>query len=218
MAWYVFALLEAPPSRRPGKGLARAITVRTFRGCFVAAERRADVPPIELDALKRHHHVIARLWNAVPAVLPVRFGTLLDETEIAEALEDKEEELAEAFNLVRGRAQFSWRAPVPERRTRSATMVRARELMSGTEYLRRAARASTPPPRFTPIRRRVAPLVAAERYEPSRPAFPETLYHLVDRKNIDAYLAASSRTPWSSLAPTLGGPYPPYAFVPELLI
>jgi hypothetical protein len=217
MAWYVFALLDRPPSRRAGKGLAAPITVREFAGCLVAAERRADVPPVELGALNRHHAVVARLWNDTPAVLPVRFGTLLAGAEIAEALEDKDEELAEAFDLVRGRAQFSWRATHRHRAPAAATIQRP-EPMSGAEYLRRAARASTPPPRFAPIRRRLKPFITTERYQPSGSALPETLYHLVDRESIDAYLAAASRIPSSaSSAPALSGPFPPYAFVPEIL-
>lgn len=218
MAWYVFALLDAAPSRRAGKGLAGPIALHELGPCFVAAERRADVPPIELGALKQHHLVVARLWKAAPAVLPVRFGTLLEETEIAEALEDKDEELAEAFDRVRGRGQFSWRGHGAERRAESATIIARTQARSGTEYLRRAARASMPPARFSPIRRRLAAFIAAERYEPSRPALPETLYHLVDRMSIDAYLAAAARiSPSASLAPTLSGPFPAYAFVPEIL-
>jgi hypothetical protein len=217
MAWYVFALLDRPPSRRAGKGLAAPVAVREFAGCLVAAERRADVPPVELGPLTRHHAVVARLWTATPAVLPVRFGTLLAGAEIAEALEDKGDELAEAFDLVRGRAQFSWRGRARHRvPARAAT--RRPEPMSGTEYLRRAVHESTAPPRFAPIRRALKPFLATERYEPSRPALPETLYHLVDRKSIDAYLSAASRIPGRApSAFALSGPFPPYAFVPEIL-
>ena len=46
----------------------------------------------------------------VPAILPVRFGTLLESEELEEALQDRDEEIAEAFALVRGRVQFTWRA------------------------------------------------------------------------------------------------------------
>jgi hypothetical protein len=217
MAWYVFALLDAAP-RRMGKGLSGPITVRAIGACYFAAERRADVPPVELGTLKTHHAVVARLWKHVPAILPVRFGTLLDATDIAGALEGKDEELAEAFDLVRGRAQFSWRGRHTKRKTGSRMTVEQSATMSGTEYLRRAAGASAPPPRFSPIRRGLAGFIAAERYQPSRPALPETLYHLVDRKRIKAYLAAASRLPpSSSFVPTLSGPFPPYAFAPELL-
>ena len=68
------------------------------------------------------------------------------------------------------------------------------------------------------IRRRLKPFITIERYEPSRSALPETLYHLVSRENIDAYLAAASRISRpASPAPALSGPFPPYAFVPEIL-
>ncbi len=217
MAWYVFALLDAAPSRRVGKGLSGAISVREMDACFVAAERRADVPPIELGALKMHHVIVSRLWERVPAVLPVRFGTLLDSMDIAEALEGKDEELAEAFDLVRGRAQFSWRAASPPSRARSTATLRPPAAMSGTEYLRQLARAAAPPPRFSGIRDSVGAFVAAERYEPTRAAIPETLYHLVDRTRIDRYLTAASRIGASPRAPTLSGPFAAYAFVPEIL-
>jgi len=216
MPWYVFALLDAKPSRPTGKGLSGPITLREIGGCYVAAERRADVPPLELGALKKHHLAVARLWKGAPAVLPVRFGTLLESSDISDALDGRDAELAEAFDRVRGRGQFSWRAPRASR-ANSAAVNEPPSPTSGTEYLRRAAHASTPPARFSSIRRQLAPFIAAERYEPSRPALPETLYHLVDRKGIDAYLAAASRIRASSPAPALSGPFPPFAFVPELL-
>jgi hypothetical protein len=217
MAWYVFALLDALPSRRAGKGLSGPMTVRDMGACYIAVERRADVPPIQLGALKTHHLVVVRLWKNAPAVLPVRFGTLLESAEIADALEGKDEELTEAFDRVRKRAQFTWRAPRASG-AKPLTGAQAAASVSGTEYLRRAARASTPPARFSAIRRQLAPLVAAERYEGSRQALPETLYHLVDRTDIDAYRAAAARiSSSSSVAATLSGPFPPYAFVPELL-
>jgi hypothetical protein len=217
MAWYVFALLDTVPSRRMGKGLSGPITLREMSACYVAAERRADVPPTELGALNTHHRVVVRLWKDAPAVLPVRFGTLLEPEQIAEALEEKDEDVTEAFNVVRGRAQFSWRAP--RAGTARRRVVRAPLELSGTEYLRRAARALTAPPRFSPIRRRLETLIAAERYEPSRAALPEALYHLVDRTRIDHYLSAASDIPLpAALAPTLSGPFPAYAFVPELLV
>ena len=217
MAWYVFALLDAPPPRRAGRGLSGPIALREVGACYVAVERRADVPPIELGALKQHHDVVARLWERVPAVLPVRFGTLLDSAEIAEALEDKDEEVSEALDLVRERAQFSWRARDIHRRARSTRPAPQRDAMSGTEYLRRAARATAPPRRFSAIREGVGRFSAAERYEPSQSSMPETLYHLVDRERIHAYLAAASRIPSSLRMPGVSGPFPAYAFAPELL-
>jgi gas vesicle protein GvpL/GvpF len=217
MAWYVFALLDAPPSRRVGRGLSGPIVLREAGSCYVAAERRADVPPVEFGVLKQHHDVVARLWERVPAVLPVRFGTLLEAGEISDALDEKDEDVAEAFGLVRRRAQFSWRARRVPRRTKSTTPIVRRVAMSGTEYLRRAAGATAAPPRFSAIRRSVGRFSAAERYEPARSAVPETLYHLVDRERMNDYLAAASQIPSSSIMPSVSGPFPAYAFAPELL-
>ena len=110
MPWYVFALVDRPPARRQGRGLASALAVREVPGGYAVVERRADVPPAELGSLAKHAAVVTRIGAAVPAILPVRFGTLLELDEMNEALEDREEELADAFETVRGRVQFTWRA------------------------------------------------------------------------------------------------------------
>jgi hypothetical protein len=86
MAWYVFALVDAPPERRAGPGLSGALSFRPVPGGFAVVERRADVPPIEFDTLRQHDAVVSRLADAVPAILPVRFGTLLELGEIEDAL------------------------------------------------------------------------------------------------------------------------------------
>ena len=109
MAWYVFALVDAIPAGRAGKGLSGALSLRKLPGGFLVVERRADVPPVEFGSLKRHQDVVARLAKQVPAILPVRFGTLLETGHLEEALQERDEEIREAFALVRGRVQFTWR-------------------------------------------------------------------------------------------------------------
>lgn len=217
MAWYVFALLDRAPRTPIGGGLGGAVTLRDLGNSLAAVERRADVPPIELGALQAHHRVVAQLWRRTPAVLPVRFGTLLESDDLIEAVEGKDEELREAFALVRRRAQFSWRAPAARPRTARGAPRRPGESMSGAEYLRRVARAATPPARFSTIRRAMRAFVAAERYEPGRASMPEALYHLVDSKKAASYRAAALAIPEGAQAPTLSGPFPPYAFAPEIL-
>ena len=109
MAWYVFALVDAIPAGRAGKGLSGALSLRKLPGGFLVVERRADVPPAEFGSLKAHQDVVARLAKQVPAILPVRFGTLLETGQLDEALQERDEEIHEAFALVRGRVQFTWR-------------------------------------------------------------------------------------------------------------
>ena len=104
-----FALVDAIPAGRAGKGLSGALSRPQVSGGFVVVERRADVPPVEFGSLQKHQDVVARLATQVPAILPVRFGTLLEPEHLEEALQERDEEIAEAFDLVRGRVQFTWR-------------------------------------------------------------------------------------------------------------
>ena len=212
MAWYVFALVDEPPRRAAGRGFASALTFRRVPGGFAAVERRADVPPLEMGALKQHDAIVSRLWADVPAILPVRFGTLIDSHDLAESLAERDEEVVDAFADVRGRAQFTWRRLAAVRPSAPATRPR-----SGAEYLRQAAGQGTAiPSRYAPIRQAVAAYVRRERFQPAAAPRPERLYHLVAKEDADAYQsAAGSVVVPGSVAFT--GPWPPYAFVPEIL-
>jgi hypothetical protein len=218
MSWYVFALVDELPAGRPGRGLAGPLVSRKVPGGFAIVERRRDVPPAEFGTLKTHDAVVARLAEAVPAILPVRFGTLLEMEEIEEALQERDDEIADAFATVRARVQFTWRsARVLGTEARSAKAA----AMTGVEYLRQAARAANPPPpaAFRRLRRGLRPLITAERYQPATPSLPDSLYHLVDRSCLERYrllaekLASASATP----ALRLSGPWAPFAFTPDLL-
>jgi len=214
MAWYVFAIVDRPPAERPGRGLAGALAARQVPGGFAIVERRADVPPVELGALKQHDAVLTRVAEAVPAILPVRFGTLLELEEIEAALDEREEELAEAFDRVRDRVQFTWRRPGSDVRSPASTARPA----SGKEYLRRVAHAAKPPPAaFRSIRETLRPLVAAERYQRATPSIPDSLYHLVGRDGAARYRLAARKLASADPAVRVTGPFPPFAFAPDLL-
>jgi len=215
MPLYLFALLDAAPARA-GRGLSGAVAVREVNGGFAAVERRADVPPLDFGTLQAHEQVVDRLAALAPAVLPVRFGTLLTMDDLNAALEDRGEELHEAFDLVRGRLQFTWRTGTASATARARTKaIRAR---TGADYLRRAARAANPaPPASFRRARSLGRLAAAERFSPATPLLPGSLYHLVDRSRADAY--ASAARVIRAHAPGLmwSGPFAAYAFSPELL-
>jgi hypothetical protein len=222
MAWYVFALVDAVPGGRTGAGLSGPLSLRKLAAGFAVVERRADVPPLEFGSLKKHQDVVARLAQAVPAILPVRFGTLLEEDHFDEALEERDEEIADAFDLVRGRLQFTWRSR--RRKTDGAARTgRASKTKagagSGTAYLRQAARAANPAPpaAFRALRTKLSPLIAAQRYQAVTTALPEAVYHLVERKNTDRYAAAARALAESSPLLSVTGPFPPFAFAPEIL-
>ena len=214
-AFYVFAVTDAVP-KTAGRGLGGPLVLRPIAGVYVALERRADVPPVELGTLKRHHQTVERLANRVPAILPVRYGTLLTSDDIEEALEDRREELADALDLVRGRRQMTWRIAAG-RRQRAVESADAPPL-SGAEYLRRASRSASAStaPAFRRVRACVGELAIAERYQQPTATLPESVYHLVDRAKVDAYQDASKDLRESNKALTLSGPWAPYAFVPDL--
>lgn len=216
MAWYVFALVDQIPAGRIGKGLTGALSVRRMSGGFLVVERRADVPPVEFGSLRRHQDVVARLATRVPAILPVRFGTLLESDHLEEALQERDEEIAEAFDLVRGRVQFTWRAG--GRRSEVGGR-RAEAPKSGAAYLRAAARAANPPPpaAFRALRTKLSPMIAEQRYQSATAAIPEALYHLVANKHVTRYAAAAAAVTKTRPALTVSGPFPPFAFAPEIL-
>ena len=218
MPWYVFALVDGTPSGGKGKGLSGPLGLRKIPGGFAVVERRGDIPPAEFGSLKRHHDVVAELASRVDAILPVRFGTLLDADAIEEALDERAEEIADAFDVVRGRVQFTWRRgrPTPDARRPKSD---ARRPTSGTDYLRRAAKGAkpAPPAAWRALRVKLAPLVAAERYQPAGPALPETLYHLVARDKSARYATIGAGLRHAKPTLSLTGPWPPFAFAPELL-
>ena len=223
MAWYVFALVDAVPSGGAGKGLTSALSLRKLAGAFVVVERRADVPPIAFGTLKTHQDVVSRLARQVPAILPVRFGTLLETPDLEEAVQERAEEIAEAFDLVRDRVQFTWRVAGQARREargagRDQGAAARTAAVSGTQYLQQAARAANPPPpaAFRALQTRLAPLIVRQRYQPGTAALPEAVYHLVAASDVHRYTTAATL---DTTAPKLAmtGPFAPFAFAPEIL-
>jgi hypothetical protein len=221
MAWYVFALTDERPRPTPGLGLSGALAVRGVSGGFAIVERSADVPPAEFGTLRTHEAVVARLAQGVPAILPVRFGTLLELSELEQALADGEQEIAAAFDRVRGRAQFTWRRRAARRGTKHAASGwrRAESSLSGTGYLRQAARESTTPlpAAFKPIREKLRRLVAAERFQPETPTLPDSLYHLVDRTDLGGCRLVAGKLESAGPMLRVTGPFAPFAFTPDLL-
>ena len=256
MAWYVFALVDDMAAGKPGTGLSGPLGIRRIGSILAVVERRADVPPAEFGTLQRHQAVVTELASRVPAILPVRFGTLLDTDALEEVLGERAEDVAEGFDLVRDRVQFTWRrtqvrstktevrstktevrstkTEVRSTKTevrstkaevrstkaevRSTKRTTATEL-SGGEYLRQAARAAkpAPPAGWRAIRSKLAGLVVAERYQPASATAPESLYHLVGRTETQRYRLLADRLASSSASVTVTGPFPPFAFTPELL-
>jgi len=223
MGWYVFALADRVPANPLGRGLTGALRARSVAGAYAIVERRADIPPPAFGSLSAHQAVLVRLSRAVPAILPVRFGTLLDDGALEEALADREAELAEAFALVRHRVQFTWRYRSPARTALPRTSARpasgAVATGAGAAYLRRAATGArtAPPAPFRLLRDRLRSFVVRESFQPAASGMPDTLYQLIDRPAVKRYRARAQALTLTSPRLIVSGPWPPFAFAPEIL-
>jgi hypothetical protein len=192
-------------------------------GMLAAVGDMAAPPPVSATTLRAHDAVVRRLAAAVDAILPVRFGTLLEgEPALAEAIAGRAPRLREALALVAGREQMTLRVfgePAP----RDADAPVAGDLGPGARYLegrRRQARRDADVPELAPLRPHLAALVRAEQAQRhDAPPLLASVYHLIDRGRAAAYLEAVGAGA-AALAPTRAvttGPWPPYAFAPEPL-
>ena len=169
-------------------------------------------PRVTARALQRYDRVLKALWGSTPALLPVRFGTVVsDAAELERILEPRQAALVRQLSLVRNRAQMTVRIVASTRPRASRRGTRPR---SGAEYLRRraaAARLESEAPELVPLRRAVERWIRAERVD--RHLEVATLYHLVPRAATDRYVAAIAHAARAARSGVLiSGPSPPYAF------
>jgi Gas vesicle synthesis protein GvpL/GvpF len=219
---YVYALLGDPPAPDPGAGL-REEPLRVVRvGELLAAVGEMAEPPAVSEAtLRAHDAVVRRLAEAVDAILPVRFGSLLAESSLADVLRARARELTEALALVAGREQMTLRvlgdAPAsvpPATEAPGDAGPGARYLAARRAEWRRAREA----PELAPLRPALEALVRAERVtRHDTPPLLASVYHLVDRGAAAAYRAALESSTACSVRVVATGPWPPYAFAPEAL-
>jgi hypothetical protein len=221
---YVYAVLTEPPRGDAGAGLdAEPLRFVPVAGVLAAVGDMAARPAVSPATLRAHDAVVRRLAAVVDAILPVRFGTLLDgERALADALAARAPRLRAALALVAGREQMTLRvfgepAPVAPAEPPPG------EQGPGTRYLearRRRAHCDAAVPELGPLRPWLAPLVRAEAAQ-RHDAAPllASVYHLVDRGTAPAYLEAVA-VGAPALAPVRAsatGPWPPYAFAAEQL-
>jgi hypothetical protein len=207
-AVYVFALADriTPPFTIGGHRLE----FLDVGGVYAAIERCTDRPPISEAALHGQHAVVLALSERLDAVLPARFGAWLDPGELKDLVANQVGDIREALDLVRGRVQMTIRFPAVS----SAGEEAATAAASGTDYLERRRQASRRVPAVAKqVSEAVRHLVVAERTAPGNRTGP-AIYHLIERGRIADYLAiASAGLPSGA---TVTGPWPAFAFTPEL--
>lgn len=217
---YVYAYVAAEPGHL-GTGLAgEPLRLARCKEVMAVAGQVEETPTLSPEALASHDAVVRRLAGEVEAILPARFGeTVRDESELAAHLAPRSLELAAALERVRGCVQMTLRVfGAPDRREAQEEPVAGGP---GTRYLaakRHEHERTASLPEIEPLREILQPLIRAERSE-RRETGPllGSVYHLVRKEDVPAYLAAVRGAEGSLGVPrfTFSGPWPPYAFAPK---
>jgi hypothetical protein len=211
---YVYALAEP--------GLPDRFTVLGHRlrslpiGDVAAVVESGRVPDFTTDAIRRQHALVARLVARGPAILPARFGSIADEPSLRSRVSGHREVILAALAQVRGCAQMTVRIFGPAGHSRDDPLPSAR---TGTEFLnRRRQRARQVPPEVEMVRRELGSQVRSERVAAGERDGLVTVFHLVPNQALDAYRERASRLipMLQPLTATVTGPWPAFAFAPEL--
>jgi hypothetical protein len=226
---YVYALADSPGAGFRMEG--HTIEFQKVGSVYAAVERIAERPPVTEAALRSQHAIVSRLAQESEAVLPARFGSLVDGAELERVIERRKDAVSRALDLVRGRAQMTVRVTGDEAGadtdgTQASGIASRRATLApgpktGTQYLQERKAAAQPrlePEVIAAIHAAVEPLAVASRAEPGNGRTLATLYHLIDRgadrEYREAMAAAERRLRRYVLAVT--GPWAAFAFAPEL--
>jgi hypothetical protein len=179
----------------------------------IAASRRGQRGSIE-DALRRRHAIVLALADRIDPLLPARFGSRMTQSRLESTLRPMTAVVTRALEHVRGRQQMTIRL------TGTPGLEPAPDVIdSGRAYLaHRRALAHAVPEAAAPLLSAVAAFTVEQRVQPGRGGVRATIFHLVSRADISAYrnafLAAQPLiAPWTA---AVTGPFPPFAFAPEL--
>lgn len=221
---YLYALVDGEASGPLGEGLAGEPLRLVRCGAFSAVvgepgESPQGSPRPDRESLQAQDAVVRRLAEHFGALLPARFGeAFADEAALIDRIAGRASGIADALALVHGCVQMTLRVfgdpEPPEERADAGG--------PGTRYLearRRERERSRSLPEIDPLRETLRPLLRAERIERQEAGrLLGTAYHLVPRERTGAYLAALERTGGEigGRKISASGPWPPYAFGPEV--
>jgi hypothetical protein len=169
-------------------------------------------PPLSADALRAHEAAVRAIADRSMACLPARFGAGAAGVDaLARWAAAREPQLLDALEQVRGREQMTIRLHGP------ATAPAAPAGGPGTRYLEERRRARSVP-ELDPLRAALADLLRAERVErhEGEGSLLASAYHLIDRGAAPEYVKAVERTALAPLQAKVSGPWPAWAFAPEL--
>jgi hypothetical protein len=235
---YVYAIVGGSAVAPRARGIGGRTLVRVRGGRVAAIAEPMEGPPAPaVDRLRAQDRLVRRLAARHEAILPARFGShTTDERELQAILRSRGASFARGLSRVRGAEQMILRLYLSGRpasaaeageplrpfdKLRAVPSVvegrRGRLDASGTAYLRRLAGADIPA--LTAVREALAPLriVRGERVEVQRESV--SVYHLIRRGRSRRYASTVHRAirREAGVRAVVTGPWPPYAFAPELI-
>jgi Gas vesicle synthesis protein GvpL/GvpF len=176
---------------------------------LVASARRAPAPTAA--NLRRYHETIAAIAAVLPAVLPVRFATIMTEPELVLVLRARAKSLTETLRRVRGGVQMTLRLAGVPQQDAAAVRPPGGRARSGMDYLQQRAAREREVPGFEAVRSVLGAWIVEERVE--RKGEVVSVYHLIRRTAAPAYRrAATAALVRAGLRGVVSGPFPPYAF------
>jgi hypothetical protein len=210
-----------PPVPRSLRGHGGApVRWKRCHSLLAAVSVLETAPAPEHPALALHDAVVRGLASRCEALLPVRFGqTAADAAALDSLVAPMVAPLTESLSLVKGREQMTLRL-FGESRPPPLKLQLPEGAGPGSRYLaQRMAmeKQKHDVPELEPLLSRLEPLIRSQRaHRHDSEGLIATIYHLIDRGQSDAYLAALAEVvlPFKLDA---RGPFPPYAFAPEPL-
>jgi hypothetical protein len=205
---YVHALVDTPvmPWEEDDGRRVESIDIE---GVSVVAERRDEAPPVSEAELQRQHAIVHRIAAAAPAVIPARFGALVDMVELTAILRQRRDLIMTTLDHVRDRVQMTLRIP-----SGAASAVEDGRA-SGREYLERRREQLMPPapPHAERTLNELRGLIVDERRKLDRGVL--SLYHLIALSDVGQYRDTVHQVGAPGIV--LSGPFAPFAFTPDLL-
>jgi hypothetical protein len=223
---YVYALLGSEPRDLPACDAGVPLRIIRCGEISAAVTSAGDKPALSEANIVLHDRVVRALAATVDAILPARFGSMVeDEIVLAELLRRREPELQRALGLVKGREQMTLRiyegtlsdgasecaGDEPGHQQRAVM-----EGGPGTRYLiGKKRREESLMRRLEGLRLGLETFVRAESMQHhNKPPLFASVYHLIDRGQSAEYLSALDllmqyRDDYRISAT---GPWPPYAF------
>jgi hypothetical protein len=222
---YVYALVAEAPSEGLGTGMSgEALRVVTCGRLLAVVGDTSARPPVTSTALREHDRTIRRITAVTDAVLPMRFGSMVDgELELAGHLEPAEAALEAALVLVAGREQMTVRVYERQARAEEGTRIAgppaaAANLGPGARYLLERQQTLEHDPHraaLDAVLAAPAAFIRGQRIEShGSPPLIASVHHLIERGQGEAYAAVlhAGTADLIDAAVTVSGPWPPYAF------